>query len=234
MCPAGPAPWRGAGARVTAWHVVPSRCPDCIGGSKRGCEGFNLSQPLSCSHLGCIVRNTEQGGGGGGGGCWRRRKVRPHRFYMRPTEPTALSSRDRLGPPLSWAQARSSPGLCQSPHRSPLAASPAHFPGILTRPLQVQGAGVDVAGPGNCAGPATGLGLPKRSWQGPQGEGGQGRGERRRAGRPQAPAKGGPSPAHPCPSHLDSGFWRPEPGQTALWSCERLENGPWRGSHRAL
>ena len=115
MCPAGPAPWRGAGAIVTAWHVVPSRCPDCIGGSKRGCEGFNLSQPLSCSHLGCIVRNTEQGGGGGGGGCWRRRKVRPHRFYMRPTEPAALSSRDRLGPPLLGTSQLQSWPLPESP-----------------------------------------------------------------------------------------------------------------------
>lgn len=173
------------------------RCPDCIGGSRRGREGFNLSQPLSCSHPGCIVRDTEPGGGGGGGGCWCSRRVRPHRFYMRPTEPAALSSWNRLGPPLSWAQASSSPGLCQSPHRFPLAAPPARLPGVLTRPLQVQGAGVDTAGPGNCAGPAMGLGLPKRSRQGPQGELGQGRGERHRAGRPQAPAKGGPSPSMP-------------------------------------
>lgn len=135
-----------------------------------------------------------------------------HRFYLRPTEPAALSSWDQLGPPLSWAQASSSPGLCRSPHRSPLATPPAHLPGVFTPPLQVQGAGVDAARagvdaarPGNCAGPAKGLGLPKRSWQDPQGEGGQGREERPRAGRPQAPAKGRPSPAHPCPSHLDSG-----------------------------
>lgn len=178
------------------------------------------------------MRDTEQGEAGGGGGRWRRWRVRPLTDFTCSRQPAALSSQDQLGSPLSWAQASSSPGLCQSPHRSPLATPPAHFPGVFTPPLQVQGAGVDAAGPGNCAGPAKGLGLPKRSWQDPQGDGGQGREERPRAGRPQAPAKGRPSPTHPCPSHLDSGFWHPEPGQTALWSCERLENGPWHGSHR--
>ena len=216
------------------------------GGFQARSEGFSLSS-VDCSHLGCIVRDTEPGGGGGGAGCWGRWRVRPltdsnaantarrppGRFCLPASPP--LCSRDRLDPPLpgtsqlqSWPLPESPPPPAGCPSRMPPWYPHAPPPGL------VQEAGVDAARPGNCTGPAYGLGLPKRSRQGPQGEGGHGRGDRCRVRRPQAPVTGGPSPAHPCPSHLDSGFWRPEPGHTlsGVVSAWRMVPGMAATGHR--
>ena len=46
------------------------------------------------------------------------------------------------------------------------------------------------------------------------------------------PCHGGALPSPPVPLTPGFGLLASRTGTHSLWSCERLENGPWHGSHR--